>query len=444
MAADILSFEVGSIVYLPLPDEVEGFGLDTPVAQSRLVGHRISFVGWAVGRFPYTVESLNLMDGQRLVKCVPVNVPRSDLAALCGQGWEVEGRPGFHSFIGGLGLRRAVELDIVLNLHDSRDGSWRQVKVATVCGRTRNHLQVDSKYQPLMLTAIARSGTTLAMQIFGEHRGILTSNFYPYEVKQSAYWGHVLKVLVDPADFDGSSHPDDFEKNIGFVGHNPYCHEETLRQLKGRRNFHEHYNNHLPLELAKFAVARINEFYELIAKGERKTNATYFAEKFLPTHLQPIFHDIFRSPKEIVLTRDFRDVICSAQSFNQKRNSQSFGRGEATNDLEWITGFSSGVRSVAEAWLDRGHSALHVRYEDLVLQPEAQIRRVFDYLEVEASDVLISLIRRKIFESSQALHHMTASSPEKSVGRWQRDMPDELLEHCHEHFGQELKLFGYQ
>lgn len=444
MATDALSFEVGSIEFLPLTDEVEGFGLDSPTAQTRLVGHRISVVGWASGRFPYTVPSLDLMDGQRLVKCIPVNVPRPDVFDGREQVGKIKARSGFHGFIGALGLSRTLRLDVVLNVQDSRDGGWRRVKVATVCGRARNRLQVESRYQPLMLTSVGRSGTTLVMQILGEHRKILTSNFYPYEVKQSAYWGHVLKVLADPADFDSSSHPDTFEENLRFIGHNPYCHEETFRQLKGRGRFYEHYNNHLPLELAKFAVARIDEFYELVAAGERKKNAVYFAEKFLPTHLQAIFSDIFLRPKEIVLTRDFRDVICSARSFNQKRNVQSFGRGQAIDDFQWIVGFSSAVRRIAEAWLDRRGAALHVRYEDLVLQPETQMRRIFDYIEVETSDVLICAIKRKIFEISRARHHMTTASPEQSVGRWRRDMPEELVEHCKGQFGLELKLFGYE
>lgn len=445
MSNDLLSFEVHSIERSALPVEVEGFSLDVPKANTTNAGHSLPVAGWAVGRAPYLVPSIEIMNGETLLKRIPVHVPRPDVAVHLQKEESAGNKFGFHGFIGTLGLLKTTRLEIVLNLYDPRDQSRRKEKVAVIHGRTRNNILTDSKYQPLMLTAIGRSGTTLVMQILGEHRRILTANFYPYEVKQSAYWMHLLKVLNDPADFDNSSHPDKFESNLGLIGHNPYNHQESMRQFQTPERFRDYYDNRLPRSLIDFSVRRTDEFYELIAASEKKHDAVYFAEKFLPTHLQSIFNDVYRSPKEIILTRDFRDMICSALSFNEKRNRQAFGRERAVDDFDWVHRvFSTGARRVVEAWNDRKNSVLHVRYEDLVLDPVGQMQRIFNYLEIDGSDRLMKTIQEKVFDSSSSEHHKTSESSERSIGRWRADMPADLLEYCNAKLSNELKTFGYE
>ncbi|WP_028626753.1 sulfotransferase family protein [Metapseudomonas resinovorans] len=445
MISEPLSFNVATIELLSLPEEVEGFSLDAPTANAQYNGHSLPIAGWASGRSPYVVPSIEIMNGETLLKRVPIQVPRPDVADYLKKAPGAGNKFGFHGFIGTLGLHNSTRLDIVLNIYDPRDQSRVKKNVATIRGKKNNSLLTESKYQPLMLTAIGRSGTTLVMQILGEHNKILTSNFYPYEVKQSAYWMHLLKVLNDPADFDNSSHPDKFESNLGLIGHNPYTHQESMRQFKEPDRFYDYYNKKLPRELVKFSVSRIEEFYDLIAASEKRPDAVYFAEKFLPTHLQPMFNDVFTKPKEIILTRDFRDMICSAQSFNEKRNSQAFGRERASDEFDWVHRiFSTGARRVVEAWEDRKYSAIHVRYEDLILEPEAQMKRIFEYLEIDSSTSLIHKIKEKIFNSSGSTHHKTSENPEKSIARWKNEMPKELLEYCNEKLSKELKTFGYE
>lgn len=445
MSTDFLSFEVCSIERLALPAEAESFSLDAPTANATNAGHSIPIAGWAVGRAPYLVPSIEIMNGETLLKRIPVQVPRPDVSAHLRKEESAGNKFGFHGFIGTLGLLKKTRLEIVLNIYDPRDQSRRKEKVAVIHGRTRNNILTDSKYQPLMLTAIGRSGTTLVMQILSEHRQVLTSNFYPYEVKQSAYWMHLLKVLNDPADFDNSSHPDKFESDLGLIGHNPYSHQEYVRQFKAPESFRDYYDNRLPRSLIDFSVKRTDEFYELMAASEKKHSAVYFAEKFLPTHLQSIFNDVYRSPREIILTRDFRDMICSALSFNEKRNRQAFGREHAVDDFDWVHRvFSTGAKRVVEAWSDRKSSVLHVRYEDLVLDPVGQVQRIFNYLEIDGSDRLAKAIKEKVFNSSSSEHHRTSESPAKSIGRWRVDMPAELLEYCNEKLSSELKVFGYE
>ncbi|MBB6342871.1 hypothetical protein HNP49_003059 [Pseudomonas fluvialis] len=439
-----LSFDIVSIELLSAPEEVEGFSLDAPSANIQHHGSSLPIAGWVSGLSPYLVPSIDIMNGETLLKRIPVQVPRPDVAVHLKKTSATDNKFGFHGFIGTLGLHKSTRIDIILNIYDPRNQSRVKKRIASIHGAKKNNFLTQSKYQPLMLTAIGRSGTTLAMQIFGEHHKILTSNFYPYEVKQSAYWMHLFKILNDPADFENSSHPDKFERDLGFIGHNPYTHLESMRQFKEPSRLYDYYNKKLPRELANFAIARINEFYEIIAEGEQKQGAIYFAEKFLPTHLQSMFNDTFTNPKEIILTRDFRDMICSAQSFNEKRNNQAFGRERASDDFDWIHRvFSTGAKRVAEAWSDRKDSAIHVRYEDLILTPKTQIKRIFEYLEIDSSTALINSIIEKILKSPGESKHKTSESPEKSIARWKSEMPKELIDYCNEKLSNELKIFGY-
>jgi len=283
------------------------------------------------------------------------------------------------------------------------------------------------------------------MQMLSGHPEILTSNFYPYEVKQSSYWMHLLKILADPADFTNSTHPDGFERNFGFIGHNPYSHQVSVRQFKTPGAYEELYNAKYPADIIDFCTSRIDDFYEVVEKDENKQGARLFAEKFIPSHIQFLLADIYTSPKEIILTRDFRDVICSARSFNQKRNDQGFGRNRASDEKDWVRRvFASGARNLVRAWEARKDNALHVRYEDLVKSTESELKRIFNYLEIDCSPLLLKSIASKTMHTATSSDHRTSNSAEQSIERWRTDLPEDLLSYCNESLRSELEVFGYE
>ena len=154
--------------------------------------------------------------------------------------------------------------------------------------------------------------------------------------------------------------------------------------------------------------------------------------------------DVYTRPKEIILTRDFRDIICSARSFNLRRDKQGFGREQAIDDRDWVTRvFAGRARSLAQAWEERNDTALHVRYEDLVSSTERELVRIFDYLDVESYPSLLNQISEAVKRSEKSAGHKTSASPSQSISRWKTDLPEALLLHCNESMGRELGLFGY-
>lgn len=422
---------------------LRAWNLDSPAITAQHDG-KLVIAGWAVPKDPYIVASIEIVNGEYLLKRTPVCVPRPDVEQHFNILETSSQKFGFHVEVGTLGLPKNCTLTIKLNLYNPKDQSRTKIEISKIKGKNRNHTRINTKYQPTMLTAIGRSGTTLLMSMLSEHKGILTSNFYPYEVKQTSYWIHLLKVLTDPADFINSSHPDSFERNFDFIGHNPYSHQESVRQHLNPGALESLYRKKYSEEFIKFCTARIDDFYELIEKTDKKYGAKLFAEKFLPSHIQSIIEDIYTAPKEIILTRDFRDMICSARAFNEKRNSQGFGRDRATDEQDWVRRvFASGARSLALAWSDRKNTALHIRYEDLVTSPETQLKRIFEHINVESNPKIISDISGRIMHSKNKSLHQTSQSTDESISRWKKDLPDELLEYCNESMKHELSLFGY-
>ena len=215
-----INFLIEKIDTYANPATLKAFGIDAP-----LVGAchdaALPIGGWIVPEPPFVVSSVEITSGELLLKRIPLDIARPDVARHLDIPEPSENKFGFYARLGSLGLPRAARLKLVAELYNPADQSRRRVEFSTLHGHRKNRISVSTKYQPVMLTALGRSGTTLLMQLLSEHRGILTSNFYPYEVKQASYWMHLLKVMSDPADFSNSSHPDRFGDDFGYIGHNP-------------------------------------------------------------------------------------------------------------------------------------------------------------------------------------------------------------------------------
>lgn len=427
----------------PNTSTIKAFGIDAPVPQNNHAS-ALTIAGWIVPEPPFAIPSIDIINGEFLLKRIPLNIARPDVENHLNTSEPSEHKFGFHTQIGILGLPKSAQIKLVANIYNPSDQSRQKAEICILSGKRERSEPVKTKYQPVAITAIGRSGTTLLMQALSEHQEILTSNFYPYEVKQTSYWMHLLKVLTDPADFENSSHPDSFERNLGLIGHNPYSHQESLRQFKNPAEHLSLYTSKNLTETIRFCTSRIDDFYDLIKKDEKKSGANLFAEKFLPTHIQSIIEEVYTAPKEIILTRDFRDMICSARSFNSKRNNHGFGRDRATDEQDWVRRiFASGARSLARAWEDRRDSALHIKYEDLITSTESTLSRIFDYLEIDRSPATIKRINKIIDSTENTSVHITSPSAGQSISRWRADMPEDLLAYCNGSMRSELELFGY-
>jgi hypothetical protein len=135
-------------------------------------------------------------------------------------------------------------------------------------------------------------------------------------------------------------------------------------------------------------------------------------------------------------------VVASIFAFNEKRGFQGFGRAKAQSDADYVSEWlSRSAAAFLRAWRTRSDGAYLIRYEDFVREPRAVLTGVLDYLELETPAPTVDAMLKSLDEPASDVHRTMA--PESSIGRWQRDLPDDVKEASREAFGEALEEFGY-
>jgi len=422
--------EITGVTQAPVAEGVASY-LDKPSAATRLDRTTLKISGWVVGQGAQPQE-VEVVAGEELVRTIPVAVPRPDVAAVHPGTPEAA---GFWSLAGTLPLERRFTLSIRAVLADGA-----RSEIATVSGR-REPLAppFNPQLRPLLVTSLGRTGTTLLMSLLAPHPAIVTHRTYPYEIFPARYWLHRLRVLAEPADHGRSAHPTTFTEDIWRVGYNPFhtapvIHDPELADLLGRTYVER---------LARFCQQNIDGFYATLAEVQRQPSARFFAEKFQPDALPRIAWDLYPHMKEIVLVRDFRDLICSVFAFNAKRGTVDFGREAFETDVEYVRYVGRRARQLVDAWKSRRDRSELVRYEDLAADPRATVERLVAYLELEAAAHVVEAMVRAAFEHPALERHRTSSTVEESIGRWRRDLPPSLADVVEESLHGPLSELGY-
>lgn len=394
-------------------------------------GYALDLGGWVLGLNVPVVE-VHLYEAGRFVRSLPFNVERPDVV-------ERFGGPQLVGFFAGIllpGHARRTTFELRAILQGGRSELFARLEVLHAGLRST----FPSGLQPLLVTSLGRTGTTFTMHLLAGHPEIAIHRAFPYETRVGAYWMQVLKVLGESSNFQESSHPDGFMLTPFFIGHNPfgsppYAVPGALREWLG---------GEIVDRLASFAQMAIEEHYRRIAPEIPGVRCRYFAEKCLPNHVPRLFRELYPMAREIFLLRDFRDMICSILAFNRRRGTEEFGCRGTAGLGEVIRNKRGEILDLLLAVRERGSTALILRYEDLIREPESEIRRILNFTELESST---STIRRLLAaasdESPDLSSHRTADCARASVGRFRGELSQHLQELCEESFGDLLREVGY-
>ena len=261
---------------------------------------------------------------------------------------------------------------------------------------------------------------------------------HPFETRLGAYWMHVLAVLSGPSNHFTSSHPDRFQHDRLSIGNNPYA------WLPGAGPaLQAWFGGESAVDLAAFCQQSIDASYLRIARDQDEAPGRFFAEKNTPTYAARLLSHVYDGAREIILVRDFRDMICSMLAFDGKRQTRDFQR----DDLD-VEAFA--VRTVEEfrqlvaVRTERRGSALLLRYEDLIAEPHASLRRVAEYTGIDASPAAIErMVEVSRLDDETTRAHRTSDNGPRSIGRYRYDMNEDLRGLCQEIGGDLLSRLGY-
>lgn len=422
---------------------VSGYSIDEPSRTYRNDAHFIDVSGWVIARNGRVLSVELLVNGQ-LMKSVPLTIPREDVGKLFPAHNHLA-HCGFAAQLGTLGLPEAFIIEVKAVLKAECVDDRIRAPLARISGKRVLHSNcILAKRQPLMLTSMPRSGTTWVMRMLSKLPKVAVHDRYPFEMRAAIYWMHTLKVLSDPADYHRSTVPDNFERDMAMIGQNPYYHQGYMRP--DHMGLVNAFGKKTVSNLIECCVKNIDAIYDEVEESQGKEGTLFFAEKQMPSHVQNLFWEIYESPREIVLVRDLRDVICSAMHFNAKRGTKEFGRGLVDSDRAWIARMRENLfERILNKVNVKGDNVLLVRYEDLVSNSFNTLGRIEAYLDLDLDEKsLQAVIHAASASDGQMAHHQTSHNTSKSISRWRTDMDDATKALCTELLGDALLALGYE
>lgn len=413
------------------------FTFDKPYLNYENDAPYLELSGWVFGK-GVTVSRLVVVNESRnhLIRNVPLSINRADVEQHFKQ-WNPPLCCGFKVLLSTIGLANRTTLRIQALLNNTTPV---EIAVITLERTQKIRSTYTPKYQPLLVTSLGRSGSTWLMHLLGQSEKVALYEAYPYEAYASKYWLYtILKVLSEPTNYLATASPDDlFNFNVGWSRRDLY--------LPSHRQWF--YQDYLQNAI-QFCQHSIDSFYQQALKNQGQTKqAIYFAEKFGTWYANGIFHECYDQCKEILLVRDFRDMLCSMQAFTKKRGSeqvQGFSINLEKEEISALQGVQKSAQALYNYWQENEARILLIRYEDLLQYPETTLKEILSYLALpNTNEVITKMLKQAARETAEMKTHKTSKSPLQSIGRWQHDLSDNMQQLCQTELVPILKAFGYE
>jgi len=316
---------------------------------------------------------------------------------------------------------------------------WRR---ATYLSAQKKSAQTDADCLiPISLTTLGRSGSSVILGHLACHPEISVFSPFSGEAHYLTYFSQIIKTLSSQNSFL-------FPIQSG----NTY----GIELLKGDAEVAAQFNltedhlwfqyDYLPKQ-KQFYLDRLSELYRWKKRGSQPEGMgpLFMCEKFLPSGPVELVQEIFPQMKEVVLVRDFRDILCSVLAFNDKRGFDSFGAEKFSSTEDYVRRcLAPSVEILLKRWNSVKGQACLIRYEDFILEREKLLGRVFAYLGTEFCDVQAVIdLAKKTQSDNQRQLHVTTNGVAESVARYERDLSPDLIELCNDVMKEPLLAFGY-
>ena len=427
--------QITEVLPAPPGGALAGFALDAPQPGATADSYALDLRGWVVGTQPPVASVLVLREGV-LLRRLPVEIDRPDVAAAHPDHPQAH-QSGFFGTLSALALGTRFELQLEVRLED---GS--RLPLALVRGtRAPLHSTFEPCLQPLLLTTLGRTGSTAVVRMLAAHPEIVAYRPFEYEPRVATYWMGVFRTLSDPASYRRQLTPTGTVDGTWWVG------DQSPLPRPIRDPALDPWLDAMAIaELASIAQQRIERLYTEVAAAGERPGASYFVEKYRADAVPELMLELYPRAREVILVRDFRDMIASMLAYNEKRGRQGFRRDRATSDRDYILNdVGVSVGALAGAWERRSGAAHLLRYEDLVLRPEESVQALLAHLGLDAGPAAVEpMLESLLARDSGSEGHRTVPDPRESIGRWRHDLSDEVAAACAEALGRPLETFGYE
>jgi Sulfotransferase family len=330
--------------------------------------------------------------------------------------------------------------------HDERE-SLTQAEYDDICTRLHSPMKLlgylsyeeDDRYSLRQLRNVAASRSeSLKRQSVNS---VVRRQRSPYVEPPSRHWTEISPVFIVGQGRSGttllrmmlSAHPKIFISSEGAYICPLRAHFSTYGELRDPRNLETLHADLLPwLEAVSFLnppdVQDLIDWVDRFGCEERSLITFYgtWEARTLgkdglawwgdnePSHVFniPHFKELFPNSRFIVMVRDPRDVYASFKTAWPTNHT-----GE-TLAMLWERSLLDGLLAA----LRLGSGVVEkVRYEDLVMNPDAQLRQVCRFLDVEYTDAMMNFHESKAATNlSQVEHHRNLVQPvfRSSIGRY--------------------------
>jgi hypothetical protein len=411
-----------------------GCRLDQPKLGGRSDTYGFELVGWALAEPAPVVRIEVLQEGRVVAESTP-GESRADIAAAFA-GVEGAERSGFRVPVGALDLRQEFELSAVAH---AADGSHAQIGL--VRGeRAPLPAGGEELIQPLMVNTIGRSGSTWLVWLLSCLPQAVAFHPWARDARVGTYWTSVLQGLARPQSYLAQLVPGPLEQSTWWLNR-----DDLKPGVAGDRELEGWLGGEAVEALADLCRSRVDAFYDRLGEDGRRPR--YFVEKYLPYQLTPdLLGEMYPGAREVILVRDFRDMLCSVIAFNRKRGWEAFGRADAASDAEYVeTTVCNSARRLARRMRELGDAAHLVRYEDLISEPAETLGGLMAHLGLEPDEETIAAtLARADAEAPAVDQHRTTAKASASIGRWKQDLSPQLAEVCAEVLDPVLGEFGYE
>jgi hypothetical protein len=424
------SVVVESNAIAPMPEECLRLWLDAPQVGAA-DGYSLEVAGWLVMKRG-AVQRIEVLHGSTVVRTARVGIPRPDVAEYLGKSGGLTAEQfaaaessGFMATVSVVGLPLQFELRVEAVL-----AGGARILLTVIRGR-RAALRAGyrPRLQPISCNCVGRSGSTLLMHLLAGHPEIAVFNQYPFECHYALHMLRALQVIGAPGEPPQDADIHSLTADAGALRPLPlHCRDAQPRLHSWlRREYVE--------RTARFTMEMTDAFYAEVAATNGKSRARYFAEKSLvcgPHH--ELMAELYPGSKEIFLVRDLRDVVCSFSAYFDRIDGVQAALAECKPPTELLL----------ERWHALDGRGFLLRYEDLVLKPDATLTALLRHLELDHSPALVARLLGQVSpETSGMKTHMTSKGAAQSVGRWRREMKPEHVELCQRELGGLLGALGY-